>query len=74
MLGLLPLLKGRRTAEHSIYVIERREGTGPWTEVSRFGLMDEASTALDELIAGTGDDAGSYRISQIFERRSRRAR
>jgi hypothetical protein len=74
ILGLLPLLKGRRPAEHSVYLIERREGFDSWVEVSRFGLMEEAAAALDEIVAETGDDAGNYRISEVVGRGRPRAR
>jgi hypothetical protein len=61
--------KGRFVGRRA-YVLQRFEGDG-WREVGRFGSMKEASSALDDAMAG-GAQAGTLRLTPVSASNSAR--
>ena len=55
----------RRRTWRTIYAVERRDGSGAWSEEGRYAVLDEAGRAIDEFVAEGHGETGEYRITEV---------
>jgi hypothetical protein len=60
---LLKGLRGRK--KRTMFAIERRDTSRKWMPIARFGSMEEAALALDEMVADGTDRPDDLRISEL---------